>query len=697
MEFLWRPRGVAVIGASDTPGSVGNRVLAALLKHGYAGAVYPVNPRLTTMAGLDCLPSVHEAPGPVDLALVAVSAERTKAVLAACAEKGVGYAVLFSSGFGETGAPGQALEAELVAFARQHGIRLLGPNCIGLVNTGEHLVAGFSPLFERMEFARGTIGLVAQSGALGFGIASLLMEKGHHLSKIITTGNEADLSAAELVRALLLDDQTHLVLVYAEGLKAAPLWREIGALSRQERKPVLILKAGRSTGGARAATSHTAAMAGDDVVWDAAFRQLGLLRVDDIEEMLDLAAGLATPFQPAGNRVGVLTTSGGAGILATDALERMGLQVPSLAVETRAALAAIVPSFGSIANPVDVTATVIGNPGLFRRALEALARDPNVDLMIVCFCVLQGEDAVRLVDDLLVVRAESGKPIIVSRTGAEGLAPEASERLQWGRVPVYRSPARAARVAVAMAQFRAGADGKLPVLALAAAPLPGSGPAPAGWPVQGGQLSERAVKSLLRAEGLPVTREIPASTPEEAVDAAAQIGYPVVLKLDSAVIAHKSEVGGVKLNLVDAAAVWAAALEIQTSVPGADLLVQEMVTDVVAEVLVGVTPSPIGPVITVGLGGLLTEVWQDVTRRLAPLSAAEALEMLQELKLWRVLNLRGRPAADIGALTKLIARVSELAVTWPGSWELDLNPVLALPTGCVIADGLLVVEEGRPC
>lgn len=731
MRRLWEPRGVAVVGASATPGATGNRVLRFLMAHGFAGAVYPVHPRLTEVEGLPCYPSVDAIPGPVDLALIAVGAERARAVLADCAAKGVAYAVIFSSGFGETGAPGQALEAELAAFARTYGIRLLGPNCIGLVSPAERLVAGFSPLFASAQFQPGRIGLVAQSGALGFGIASLAIEQGLQFSRIITTGNEADLTAAELVRELLLDEQTEVVLVYAEGLKAAPLWREVGALSRQVGKPVIILKAGRSEGGARAATSHTAAMAGDDQVWEAAFRQLGLFRVEDVDEMLDLAAVFDAAKRPSGKRVGVLTTSGGAGILATDALEHLGLQVPSLTEGTRATLSAIVPAFGSVTNPVDVTAQVIGDPALFRRSLAALVEDPGIDLLQVCFCVLQGAEAERVVDDMLSVR--SAKPILVARTGAEGLAPRAAERLRLGGIPVFRSPGRAARAAAALAQFAAaaggtegpgrspsgrqpdevrggsepgdavGSEGRSSSEGLPWGPVGSAGssaeqPAVNGWPAPGGQLSERAVKALLRAEGLPVTRERSVVSSDEAVVAAEEIGYPVVLKLDSPEVAHKTEVGGVKLNLPDATAVRGAFAELRAAIPDAPCLVQEMVTDDVAEVLVGVTPSPIGPVITVGSGGVMTEVWQDVTRRLAPVSTAEALQMLQELKLWRVLTgFRGRPPADLEALTKLIARVSELAVTWPGAWELDLNPVLARPQGCIIADGLLVVKEGRPC
>jgi acyl-CoA synthetase (NDP forming) len=299
---------------------------------------------------------VAAVPGPVDLALILVGAERVMGALKDCAAKGVPYVVVHSSGFGETGPEGKALEKEMVAFARSHGMRIVGPNCIGLVNPPDRLVAGFSPLFSRVKFEPGNLGLVTQSGALGYGIVSLAVEQGLHFSRVVNTGNEADLTTAELVRDLLEDEVTTAVLVYSEGLKRAAEWRELGALALERKKPIIMLKAGRSEAGSRAAASHTAALAGDDAVWDAAFRQLGILRVDDIDQMLDLAAAFTQPRRPKGGRVGVLTTSGGAGIMAADGLSQAGLEVPTLTGRTRADLEAIIPAFGSAANPVDVTA-----------------------------------------------------------------------------------------------------------------------------------------------------------------------------------------------------------------------------------------------------------------------------------------------------------------------------------------------------
>lgn len=697
MNKLWHPRGVAVVGASATAGSLGHQLLTFLRQHGYSGDIYPVNPRYSEIEGLPCFASVADCPGPVDLALILVGAERVLAALEDCASKGVAYAVVHSSGFSETGAGGKELEQRMVELARRTGMRLIGPNCIGLVSTPDSLVAGFSPLFAGAVFKPGTLGLVTQSGALGYGFASLALEQGLAFSRIINTGNECDLVSADLVEELLNDDATSAVLVYSEGIKQPQRWRSIAALSQRVGKPVIMYKVGRSEAGSRAAASHTAALAGNDQVLDAAFRQLGFLRVEDLEEMIDVATAFAQPKRPAGPRVGVVTSSGGAGIAAADALTRAGLSVPTLTGEVRRSLEAILPAFGSAANPVDVTAQIIVDTDLCRDSLRIMAESSDLDILLVCFTTLGGEAAERMVHSLIEFARETPKPILVSKTGAEDLAPGLTHRLLNAGIPVFRTPERAARAAGALVRFaRVGSP------ALAAGPLPPAHTVPAGWPTAGSApLTEREAKELLRRAGLPATREALAATPDEAVRLAEEVGFPVVLKIDSPDIAHKTEAGGVRLDLRDAAAVADAFGQImdgaRTYMPGARLngcLVQEMVPSGV-EMLVGVSPSPLGPVITVGLGGIFVEVMGDVAQRLAPLTRGEAEAMLKELRGYKLLTgVRGRPQADVAALADVIVRVSELAVQWPGEWELDLNPVVVLPEGqgVRIVDALLVMH-----
>jgi acyl-CoA synthetase (NDP forming) len=696
MKALWQPRGVAVVGASATAGSLGQRLLSYLRDHGYRGGIYPVNPRHPQIEGVACYASVAAIPGAVDLALVLVGADRVMGTLQDCAAKGVGYVVVHASGFGEMGARGTALENEMAAYARANGMRLIGPNCIGLVNSGDHLVAGFSPLFSRVRFEPGGLGMVTQSGALGYGIVSLAVERGLRFSRIVNTGNEADLCTAELVEELLNDEVTSTILVYSEGIKRPADWRTLGTLSRKRDKPVIVLKSGRSEAGSRAAASHTASLAGDDAVWDCAFRQLGMLRVDDVDEMLDLAAMFQQPRRPAGPGVGVMTSSGGAGILAVDGASAAGLEVRALGERTCKEIQAVFPAFGTIANPLDLTGQILTDPKLFRTVLRSMVSEPALDAVVVCFCVLQGAEVDRAVDDLLSVLAETDKPVLVSRTGAEFLAPGAAARLQQAAVPVFPTPARAARALAALVRF----SRRDPRRGVEALPAPGI--APAGWPAPGETLTEREAKRLLAAAGLPVTREILAVSAAEAAAAAEQMGYPVVLKIDSPDIPHKTEAGGLRLDLRDNTAVRKAFGDVLDNVrtfkPHAKLngcLVQEQVEGSVAEMLVGVSPSPLGPMITLGLGGVFVEVFQDVSRRLAPLTLDDAGAMLTELRGHKLLaGVRGQAPADVDTLADLVVQVSQLAVRWPGQWELDLNPVLVMPAGqgCRIADALLIAR-----
>lgn len=695
LRRLWEPRGVAVIGASGRRGSMGEAPVRHLVNHGYPGAIYPVNPNYDEVLGLRCYPSVEDCPGPVDLALVMVGADRVAAALESCARKGVGYAVVLASGFAESGAEGEARQRALLALARDRGLRIVGPNCIGLVNPHGRLVAGFSPLFNRAAFRPGDVGLVTQSGALGYGIVSLALDRGLQFSRIVNTGNEADFTSDEAVEDLLEDDVTRVVLVYSEGLRCPHRWIELAGRALERRKAIVMLKVGRSEAGARAVSSHTAALAGDDRLHDVALRDLGILRVQDIDELLDLAAALRQPRLPAGNRVGVLTTSGGAGVMAADACADHGLTVPELGGETRALLEIYIPSFGSAANPVDVTAQVMDDREVFRRCLSQLARAPGLDLLLCSFCVLTGESAERTVEDVIAVSRETARPVLLSKTGADSLAPGAREKLLAAGVPVFETPAQAARAAAALLRFGRAVERKDRVGALlrAARARPAAVPPP-----------PENVRAYLADQGLPVAREVLATSPAEAVDAAAAIGYPVVLKVESPDIAHKTEVGGVVTGVASPEEVREAYGRILQSVRArrpdariAGVLVQEQVQGGV-EMLVGVVPSPFGPVITAGAGGVLVEVLRDTAMRLAPVDRAEAAAMLGELRTAPVLRgVRGSPPADVDALADLLVRVSELAAGWPDGWELDLNPVLVLPRGrgVRIVDALLLTDERR--
>lgn len=699
LRLLWEPRGVAVVGASAREGSMGLAPVRYLQQHGYGGQVYPINPQYPEVLGYRCYPRVQDCPGAVDLALVMVGADRVPAALADCAAAGVSYAVVLASGFAETGAEGARRQEELLAVSARSGMRLIGPNCIGLVNPHIGLVAGFSPLFARAEFRPGEIGLITQSGALGYGIVSLALERGLHFSRVLNTGNELAFTTREAVADLLCDDVTRVVCVYSEGLQDAAAWPALARLAARQGKPIVMLKAGRSAAGARAALSHTASLAGDDAVLDAVLQQCGVFRAGDVVDLLDLACAFRQPRRPAGNRVGVLTTSGGAGIMAADASAEAGLTLPELAPETRAVLAQHVPAFGSLANPVDVTAQVIADRQVFHTCLAAMAADPNLDALVCAFCVLTGAAAGAVVDAILHVHAQTDKPILVSRTGADALAPDARSRLLAAGIPLFTSPAVAVQCAGALRRFRSVCA----AVAQAPAPPPAVPLTAADFPPPGTALVEREAKALLARCGLPVTREALAATPEAAVAAAEAMGYPVVLKVESPDILHKTESGGILLGLRDAGDVCQAFAQIMATVgqrrPNARIsgvLVQEQVPAGV-EMLIGLAPSPFGPLLTVGAGGELVELWQDSARRLAPVTRAEAETMLASLKSSRLLHgFRGRPPADWDALVETVLQVSALAAAAPVPLELDLNPVLVLPRGqgVRIVDALLATTAG---
>ncbi|HEX2416523.1 MAG TPA: CoA-binding protein, partial [Micromonosporaceae bacterium] len=447
---LWSADSIAVVGASDRPGALGRLPVQFLQRYGYPGRILPVNPRGGEILGLPVYRTVTAAPGPVDLALVMVAAERVAAAIDDCAEAGVPVVIVGSSGFAEAGPDGAAMQAGIVAKALAAGTRVLGPNCIGSANFHTGLVASFSPMFAGVDtrLVPGRLGFVSQSGALGYGTVSLAFERGLGLGWAVTTGNEADITALETMLSLADEPECAALLGYLEALTDIDRLRRLATNG----KPVALLKTGRTEAGARAAASHTGALATEDRVVDATLRQLGIVRVSDVDELLDVGDAFESPYRPAGPRVAVVTTSGGSGILAADAIAAQGLALGRLAYPTREALRDIVPTYGAVDNPVDVTASVMHDPTLVERALRVVAGDAQVDMLVVGFCVLTGDDAATVVSKLGRIAQETRKPVLVARTGADHLAPGAASALRAAGVPVYPTPARAVRAAAALWQ-----------------------------------------------------------------------------------------------------------------------------------------------------------------------------------------------------------------------------------------------------
>ncbi|MBP0495066.1 acetate--CoA ligase family protein [Pararoseomonas indoligenes] len=699
LSAFLEPASVAIIGASADPGKIGARPLRYLRKFGFAGAIHPVNPRGGEIGGLTCHRDVADIPGPVDLAIVVTAAEHVMAALRACAAKGVRGAVVISAGFGETGEAGRAAEAEMAGFAAR-GMRVLGPNNQGTVNLITGAVMGFNPLLEWVErFRPGRIGLVSQSSGIGFGLLGLGLERGMGFAHLVTTGNEADLSFADSALALLEREEVRVVAGALEGVKDVAALRRLAERSHALGKPVVVMKGATSRAGGRAAASHTGSLAGGSAVFSGFCRQHGLVEAAGMDELLDLAGaftGLGLP-RP-GRRVAIATGTGGTAVLMADALERAGFEMPAPSAGTEAALRRTLPAIASFGNPIDMTTANLGNRSLFLETAQILGSDGGYDSLVTVVgpaVTKSGVDYARQI----VAAAEAVPAVFVSWSAPDG---EGQAMLRDAGIPVVPSPQRLAPLmasAAARAAFQDRGAPARPALPGREARLEKAQAILAG--ARGLQLAEHQAKALCALWDLPVTREILAPDAPAAVAAAERLGYPVALKLQSAEIGHKTEIGGVLLNLADATSVAEGTARLMEAArrhaPGAvidGVLVQEMVRGA-GEVIVGVVDDPsLGTAVMAGPGGILAEIVEDVAFRLVPFDTAEAARLRGETRLSRMTGgVRGGLAWDAEALDALLARVSVMADELRGLVsEIDLNPVIIRPQGegAVIVDALVV-------
>jgi acetyl coenzyme A synthetase (ADP forming)-like protein len=694
---FFRPNAVAVVGASRDPASIGSRILEALVQNGFAGPVYPVNPRAPTIRDLRSYPSVRDLPEAVDLAVVAVPRDAVLGVVDDCAVRGVRAVVVITAGFAEVGAEGRELQRQLVERVRGHGMRLIGPNCMGLLNANPavRLNASFAPVFP----PPGRVAMSSQSGALGLAVLAAARRFRLGLSTFVSVGNKADVSGNDLLQYWEEDADTSVILLYLESFgnprRFARIARRVG-----RRKPIVAIKSGRTQAGGRAAGSHTAALATSDTAVAALFRQTGVIRAETLEEMFDLALVLGSQPLPRGRRMAIVTNAGGPGILCADVCESGGLTIPELSAELRSRLAGFLLAAASVANPVDLIASA--SPAHYRQAVEAVLASGEVDALIVIYIPvgLAETDAIR--------RAVGEGVAAARKAGGESrtvlvcwMSEESRTLLDVGteQLPAYAFPEAAARAlarTVAYADWQARPLGVIPEFdnldlpsarAMCRQALAERG---AGW------LSAEDTRAVLTAMRLPLPPGGTARTAEDAVEMAAAIGFPVALKLASRRLVQKTEVGGVRLNLPNAAAVRAAFADIRARLEQAGQLdafegvvVQPMIAGGV-EVMIGVAPDPqFGPVIAFGLGGIHVEILADVCFRVTPLTDSDAADMVRSIRGYRLLEgYRGHPAADIPALEEALLRVARLVEEVPEIRELDLNPVFALPPGqgCVIAD-----------
>ena len=673
---FFEPRSIAVIGASRRRGSIGGELFRNVLAADFTGAAYPVNREGEPVGGVPGYASIADVPEVVDLAVICLPGPLVHEAAEDALASGVKALCVISSGFAEVGVEGRERQKRLLDLVRAHGGRLVGPNCLGIAVPRFGLNATFGP----RPLPRGPIAFSSQSGALGLALLEKASERRLGFSAFVSIGNKADVSSNDLLEWWEDDEETELVLLYLESFgnphKFARLARRVA-----RRKPVLSLKAGSTEAGARAASSHTAALASSDAAVDALFRQAGVIRAETLEELVDAAALLSTQPLPRGRRVGVLTNAGGLGILCADACAAAGLELPEPSKETRAALAPLLPADASLSNPVDLLGSATGET--YDAVIPPLLADKRFDALIVLFVppVVAGADEVAAAIQRAVVRAETDKPVLAVLISNEGTPPALRDGESTAASFAYpESAARALGLAAARAEWLRRPAGAVPPAVevnagearrLVEEALAESGDA---W------LDSRGARALLMAYGVPVVGERTAETPDDAVEAARALGFPVVLKSAEAG-AHKTEQGGVALDLRDESQVREAAERI-----GA-VLVQPMVRGG-AELLAGVVQDPVfGPLVAFGPGGVLAELIGDASFRIAPLTDVDAEELVSEGKVGRlVAGFRGAPAADVGALVDLLHRLSRLAEDLPEVAELDLNPVIALPTGCVAVD-----------
>lgn len=682
LEPFFEPESVAVVGASPREGSLGGQLFRNVVRAGFAGRAYPVNRSGSPVTGVPGFPSIGDV-GPVDLAVIVVTADDVLDAAREALEAGARAICVISAGFAETGKAGAQRQEQLLTLVRAHGARLLGPNCLGIASSGVRLNATFA----RSAFPSGSIGFASQSGALGLALLETARARSLGFSAFVSIGNKADVSSNDLLEYWEDDEATRLVLLYVESFGNPRKFVRIARrVARQ--KPVLAMKAGRSKAGARAASSHTAALAGSEAAVEALFRQAGVIRADSLDELLDVASLYAGGATPQGRRVGVVTNAGGLGILCADACEGEGLELPPLADATVASLGAILPPEASVANPVDMLGSATATS--YEQVLPALLADPGLDAVIVLFvpaASVAAEDVAGAI--CRAVDADTGtKPVVAAVLSSEGV-PLPLRR--GGRIAAFAYPESAARAlgrAAERADWLRRPVGSVPGLAnvereVAEAVVTGAlERADSVW------LPAGELRTLLRAYGITVVAERVAATTEDAVAAARELGFPCAVKTAEPGV-HKLDVGGVALALRDEADVRAAVERI-----GPPVLVQPMVGGG-AELLAGLVQDPVfGPLVAFGPGGSLAELIGEAGFALAPLTDRDARELVLGGKAGRLVRgFRGAPPRDIGALADLLHRLARLGEDLPEVAELDLNPVMALPDGYVAVDARLRVAR----
>jgi acetate---CoA ligase (ADP-forming) len=703
LSELFEPRSVAVIGASNRPGTVGASLFRNILQAGYQGVAYPVNPTWKSVSGVRCYPSVSELPEAPDLGVIIVPAPQVAGVMTDLGKRGTKGVVVISSGFREVGGPGVEMEAALVQIARKYRMSVTGPNCFGVLNTAPSM--SLNATFSADLPPKGNIGFVSQSGALCAGILRYGVSERIGFSRFVSVGNRAGVDENDILHSLGRDDATDVILLYVESLADGRRFLE-AAREVTEHKPVLVIKSGRSAVGERAARSHTGSLAHatQDRVFDALFEQAGVLRADTIGDLFRMAKIFSTRLRLEGPRLAILTNSGGPGIVAADACARAGLELPSPPTIVAESLKRLLSPSASTANPVDMTADAKG--GQYREALRLLLDIPEVNGALVIATPTGTLTGSAVSDAVLAVRAGSSKPITVCLFGLSDLSQEVRILEEQG-VPTFTFPEEAVQGLASLARYNAWWTRPktkvrtFPVDAAAAARTIASARSKGAT-----VLPEYAARELLEAYGMPFAPSRRVRTVAEALDAAAAVGYPVAMKVASPDISHKTEVGGVVLQIDSPRALRTAWATMERSLaaraPHARIEGFEVEKMIVGgkEVLLGIQRDPgFGPIVVFGMGGIYVEVLRDVTFRLAPLRELSARHMVASIRAFPMLTgVRGEPPSDLEALYEAIERISQLAVECPDVSELDVNPLIVRGAGhgvCAVDARVVLAPSSR--
>ncbi len=700
MEYLLRPRSVVIVGASQKSGSIGNNAVRNFIDLEYKGNVYCVNPRYQELEGFQCFPSIAEVPGEIDVAIIAVPGSFVENAIKECAEKKVSYAVIFSAGFAEMGEDGKQKQEEIKKICKEHDIRVIGPNTMGVTNVIDKINLSFSTK-GTMKWIQGSIGLVSQSGATGQTILNKGEDEKLGFAYMITTGNQLNTTTLDVMEFLLEDANTEVIASYMEAVPSGTQLKEIGIRSLQKRKPIVVYKSGRSEAGQKAALSHTASLTGSSKSFELVAKKYGLVSVDNIEEVIDALKAFNGKKYPKGNRVATVVISGATGIMIADNLAGYNQELFPLTDQTKTRLREVVADYLPVDNPVDIASTLMMNPDIYKHCIQALAEAEEVDSLIVHLPLGKSHGGLKFANDVIDVSKTTDKPIIVLTTGSEEDICPVRDYLNENKVPAFNSVVSATKALDYLLSYEKIYDA-WEQITVSADEIESKFHLP-----NGASVTEPEVKRLLKVSNIPVPIGAVGKSAEELIEKAVGLHYPLVAKIVSPEIPHKSDVGGVVLPIKNEEelrrAYQSITENVRKHVPIANIegiLVEELVEGPFLETIVGVNRDPVfGPIIMCGLGGVYVELLKDVSQRLLPITEKDALEMVKELKSYPLFNrFRNGAKYDAAALAKVLAEISNLALNLGDGWsEIEINPLIVREEGkgVVALDGLITLTEAE--